>query len=98
MNPFDSDARITKMKTGGTYLAHKAEHAVDLETGAIIAVTMQQADVGDTTTTMVETLAKAGETLAEVASKVNSKLVGELVNPIGPQAVIADRVITVMTR
>jgi transposase len=90
MNPFDPDARITKMKAGGTHLAHKAEHAVDLETGAILAVTIQQADVGDTTT-MVETLAKAGETLAEVASKVNSKLVGELVDPIGPKAVIADK-------
>ena len=90
MHPFDPDARITKMKAGGTHLAHKAEHAVDLETGAIIAVTMQQADVGDTTT-MVETLAKAGETLAEVASKVNSEQAGELVNPIGPQAVIADK-------
>lgn len=90
MNPFDPDARITKMKTGGTHLAHKAEHAVDLETGAIIAVTIQHADAGDTTT-MVETLAKAGQTLAEVASKVNNEQVGELVNPIGPQAMVADK-------
>ena len=90
MNPFDPDAKITKMKGGGTHLAHKAEHAVDMETGAIAAVTMQHADLGDTTT-MVETIAKAGENLAEVASKVNSPESGELVNPIGPAAVVADK-------
>ena len=36
----DPDARITKMKDGRTHLAHKAEHAVDMETGAIVAVTL----------------------------------------------------------
>jgi hypothetical protein len=34
MSPTDSDARVTKMKDGRTHLAHKAEHAVDLDTGA----------------------------------------------------------------
>src|ERR1700730_7490943 len=53
-NPFDPDAKITKMKDGRTHLAHKAEHAVDLETGAIVAVTLQGADEGDTTT-IIET-------------------------------------------
>lgn len=48
-SPSDADARITKMKDGRTHLAHKAEHAVDLESGAIVAVTLQGADVGDTT-------------------------------------------------
>lgn len=47
-NPFDPDARITKMKDGRTHLAHKAEHAVDMETGAVVAVTLQPADRGDT--------------------------------------------------
>ena len=32
------------MKDGRTHLAHKAEHAVDLETGALLAVTLQDAD------------------------------------------------------
>ena len=41
-NPHDPDAKITKMKDGRTHLAHKAEHAVDLETGAIVAVTLQR--------------------------------------------------------
>jgi transposase len=40
-HPHDPDARITKMKDGSTHLAHKAEHAVDLETGAVVAVTVQ---------------------------------------------------------
>jgi len=31
-NPSDPDAKITKMKDGRTHLAHKAEHAVDLDT------------------------------------------------------------------
>ena len=43
-----------------THLAHKAEHAVDLETGAIVSVTVQGADRGDTQT-MVKTLTEAAE-------------------------------------
>ena len=42
VNPHDPDARITKMKDGRTHLAHKAEHAVDMETGAVVAVTLQE--------------------------------------------------------
>ena len=56
VNPHDPEARITKMKDGRTHLAHKAEHAVDLETGAVAAVTVAAGDAGDTGT-MVETLA-----------------------------------------
>lgn len=65
VNPHDADARITKMKDGRTHLAHKAEHAVDMKTGAVLAVTVQEADAGDTTT-VVETLAQAGENAAEL--------------------------------
>lgn len=50
MSPSDTDARIAEMKDGRTHLAHKAEHAVDLSSGAVVAVTMQAADRGDTTT------------------------------------------------
>jgi transposase len=81
-HPHDPDARITKMKDGRTHLAHKAEHAVDLETGAIVAVTVQGADQGDTATidqTLAETVgqlitvAKAsGEPLA-IASEIADK-------------------------
>ena len=53
------------MKDGRTHLAHKAEHAMDLETGAIVGVTVQGADEGDTTT-MQETLPEAAEQLDPV--------------------------------
>ena len=66
-HPHDPDARITKMKDGRTHLAHKAEHAVDLETGAIVGVTVQGADQGDTTT-IAETLTAAAEDLEAVAT------------------------------
>ena len=64
-HPHDPDAKITKMKDGRTHLAHKAEHAVDLETGAIVGVTVQDADDGDTTT-CVETLIEAAEQVEAV--------------------------------
>lgn len=64
-SPSDPDAKITKMKNGRTHLAHKAEHAVDLDTGAIVAVTIQGADQGDTAT-LPETLAEAVERLNQV--------------------------------
>src|ERR1700676_493079 len=63
-SPADEEARIAKMKDGRTHLAHKAEHAVDMDTGAIVAVTLQPADHGDTTT-LDETLCEAGEQVAE---------------------------------
>ena len=59
-HPKDPDAKITKMKDGRTRLAHKAEHAVDLETGAVVGVSVQDADAGDTAT-MLETLVTAAE-------------------------------------
>ena len=54
------------MKDGRTHLAHKAEHAVDLETGAIVGVTVQGADQGDTTT-IAETVTTTAEELEAVA-------------------------------
>lgn len=65
VNPHDRDARVAKMKDGRTHLAHKAEHAVDMDSGAVVAVTLQPADQGDTTT-VKQTLAEAGETVAEL--------------------------------
>jgi hypothetical protein len=65
-NPFDPDAKITKMKDGRTHLAHKAEHSVDMETGAIVAVTLQPADRGDTASLAV-TLEEAQAVLSDVA-------------------------------
>lgn len=50
VSPNDPDSRIAKMKDGRTHLAHKAEHGVDMDSGAVLSVTVQGADLGDTTT------------------------------------------------
>ena len=64
-NPNDPDAKITKMKDGRTHLAHKAEHATDLDTGAIVAVTLQPADRDDHQS-VDDTVEEAFETLLDV--------------------------------
>lgn len=92
MSPSDPDARITKMKDGTTHLAHKAEHAIDMESGAVIAVSLQAADQGDTTT-VKETLADAGETVAELVEREAEQAPGEKpqVNVNGIEEVVADK-------
>jgi len=77
MSPADPDARITKMKDGRTHLAHKSEHAVDLSSGAVLAVTLQGAEQGDTTT-IEQTLKEAQANAA-------------LVNERGIEEVVADK-------
>ena len=64
-HPDDPEARITKMKDGRTRLAHKLEHAVDMESGAVVATTVQTMDGGDTASLAV-TLDEAERRLAEV--------------------------------
>ena len=64
-SPQDPDARVAKMKDGRTHLAHKVEHGVDLETGAVVSVTVQEASAGDTTT-LPETLTAAAEQVEAV--------------------------------
>jgi len=64
VNPHDPEAGITQLKDGRTHLAYKAEQAVDLETGAIVAVTTHGGAVGDTESVQ-ETLPAAGEAIAE---------------------------------
>jgi transposase len=92
VNPHDTDARITRMKDGRTHLAHKAEHAVDMDTGAVVAVTLQEADLGDTTTVM-ETLAEAGTTVAELIEREADTRPAEKpqVNLGGIEEVVADK-------
>jgi transposase len=70
-NPHDPDAKVTKMKDGRTHLAHKAEHAVDLDTGAIVAVTVQGADQGDTTT-ISETVTAAADQVEDAQADVDT--------------------------
>src|SRR6266496_5854891 len=81
VNPHDPEAGITKLKDGRTHLAYKAEHAVDLETGAVVAVTVATGDASDTAT-ILETLPQAGEHIAEVACTTNNnnEEVGERVH------------------
>src|SRR5450432_1878195 len=67
-SPVDEDARIAKMKDGRTHLAHKAEHAVDLDTGAVVALTLHAADQGDTST-LDETLIEAGMAIAGLVQR-----------------------------
>lgn len=91
-NPYDPDARIAKMKDGSTHLAHKAEHAVDLSSGALLAVTLQAADQGDTTT-IHQTLAEAGEAVAELIEHEATTAPAEepQVNLHGVEEVVADK-------
>lgn len=92
VNPHDPDARITKMKDGSTHLAHKAEHAVDMDTGAVVAVTLQEADLGDTTT-VKETLTEAGTTVAGLIEREADIRPAEKpqVNLGGIEEVVADK-------
>lgn len=75
-NPNDPDAKITKMKDGRTHLAHKAEHAVDMDTGATLAVTVQPADRGDTKS-LGTTLCEAAESLAAIDLEPMRELVAD---------------------
>ena len=91
----DPDARITKRKDGSTHLAHTAEHAVDLETGAVVAVTVQGADQGDTTT-VKETFIEAAEQMEAVGKepaadeKMNAQGLEEVVTDKGYHSVLED--------
>ncbi len=84
-SPSDPDAKVTKMKDGRTHLAHKAEHAVDLDSGALISVTIHGADEGDTAT-MAKTLAEAEAQLDAVIERAP-----EGVDPDAPAEVVADK-------
>jgi transposase len=76
-SPADPDARITKMKDGRTHLAHKAEHAVDLSSGALLAILLEPASEGDTTT--------VHKTLAEAQS------ISRQIHPPGVEELVADK-------
>jgi transposase len=86
-HPDDPDARITKMKDGRTHLAHKAEHAVDLDTNAIVAVTLQAADKGDTQT-LASTLSQVEENLDWVAQDEQA---AAKLSPQAVRDVVADK-------
>ena len=77
-SPTDPDAHIARMKDGRTRLAHKPEHALDLDTGAVVAVEMHAAERGDTAT-LPDTLASAARHLDAVAAAPSPAAPAELV-------------------
>jgi transposase len=77
-SPSDPEARIAKLKDGRTHLAYKPEHAVDLDTGAIVAAEIHLADQGDTTT-LPATLETAEANLAAVDAAPTPESPAELV-------------------
>lgn len=89
VNPHDPDAGITKMKDGATHLAYKAEQAVDLDTGAIVAITTQGGATGDTDS-VSETLCAAGVSVAAqiATATADSKY---LVNEAGVEELVTDK-------
>jgi len=89
-HPYDPDARIAKMKDGRTHLAHKAEHAVDMETGAVVALTVQAADAGDTHTVQ-ETLAQANENMEVIAEVIEGEPDAPAVEVESPAELVTDK-------
>ena len=77
-HPHDSDAKITTLRNGCTHLAHKAEKVMDLEAGAVVGVSVQDAAAGHAET-MVETLLTAAEQLNTILpARANlSEVVGD---------------------
>jgi transposase len=88
-SPVDGDAEITKLKDGRTALAYKAENAVDMETGAIVAVTTHSGAAGDTTT-VIDTVIEAGIAVADLITEKTPEGKYE-VHPEGVQEVVADK-------
>jgi transposase len=74
----DPDAKIAKLKDGRTHLAYKPEHAVDLDTGVIVAAALHPADQGDTTT-IEGTLAAAEKNLTQISAGPTTQEPSELV-------------------
>jgi len=87
----DPDARIAKLKDGRTHLAYKPEHAVDLDTGVIVAAALHPADKGDTTT-IEGTLTAAEKNLARIDAAPTKDQPSELVADKGyhSRAVLKD--------
>jgi transposase len=88
-SPSDGEAEITKLKDGRTALAYKAENAVDMETGAIVAVTTHGGASADTATVQA-TVIEAGIAVAELVAEKTAEGKYE-VHPGGVEEVVADK-------
>ncbi len=78
----DPEARVARMKDAATHLADKPGHAVDLDTGAVVAAELHPADEGDTTT-LSRTLAAAEANLEAVAAAPTPESPAECVTDKG---------------
>src|SRR5258708_3958352 len=88
-NPNDPEAEITRLKDGRRALAYKAENAVDMETGAIVAVTTHGGAAADTATvemTVLEAAVEVAGLIAEVTPKGEYK-----VHADGVEEVVTDK-------
>ena len=87
-NPHDPDAKIAKMKDGTTHLAHKAEHAVDMDSGALVSVSLHDASKGDTNT-LLDTIVDATANLRvlvddeQLAGRISDQWMSEVVTDKG---------------
>jgi transposase len=88
-SPSDGEAEITKLKDGRTALAYKAENAVDMETGAIVAVTTHGGAAADTVT-VKETVIEAGVTVADLLT-ADPPEGNYAMHPGGVEEVVADK-------
>ncbi len=88
VSPTDPDSEIMKMKSGGTHLAHKVEHAVDISgEGAVISVTLHGGARGDTKS-MPDTLESAQENLECLLDDEEGS---EQIHPDAGNEVVADK-------
>jgi transposase len=94
VNPHEPDADISKMKNGATHLAHKAEHAVDMSSGAVVAVTLHGGATHDTKS-LDATLELASTNLAEVRQKADSDRDDDD-DDRGPRSPIAPQIVEVV--
>jgi transposase len=89
VNPHDPDAGITKMKDGATHLAYKAEQAVDLDTGVIVAITTQGGATGDTDSVSETFIAAGVSVAAQIATATTDGKY--LVNEAGVEELVTDK-------
>jgi transposase len=97
VHPLDPESEIMKMKDGRTHLAHKQEHAVDLDTGAVVGVTLAGGAAGDTKT-IEKTLIEADENLREVRSdadeRTSKRIAAQIKNAVADKGYHSNAVIT----
>lgn len=88
VNPHEPDARISKMKDGATDMAHKVEHAVDMDTGAVVGLSLHGGNVHDTKS-IDATLEAAASNLVETRENLAKERDDD---DDEPGSLIADRI------